>query len=71
MTQHEQEQREALQVSKVEVMQAVELPDLTGWKREYKKMSEASQKIIDLHNENWRAGYDVLTEGALGDYPEE
>ena len=49
MTQHEQEQREALQVSKVEVVQAVELPDLTGWKREYKKMSEASQKIIDLH----------------------
>ena len=23
------------------------------------------------HEENWRAGYDVLTEGALGDYPEE
>ena len=21
--------------------------------------------------ENWRAGYDVSTEGALGDYPEE
>ena len=21
--------------------------------------------------ENWRVGYDVLTEGALGDYPEE
>ena len=21
--------------------------------------------------ENWRAGYDVLTEGALGDYPED
>lgn len=49
MTLHEQEQREALKVSKVEVVQAVELPDLTGWKRDYKKMSEASQKVIDLH----------------------
>ena len=24
-----------------------------------------------LSEESWRAGYDVLTEGALGDYPEE
>ena len=24
-----------------------------------------------LNDESWRAGYDVLTEGALGDYPEE
>ena len=24
-----------------------------------------------LNKESWRAGYDVLTEGALGDYPEE
>ena len=24
-----------------------------------------------LNEESWRAGYDVLTEGALGDYPEE
>ena len=23
-----------------------------------------------LYEESWRAGYDVLTEGALGDYPE-
>jgi len=28
-----------------------------------------SQRITS--EENWRAGYDVSTEGALGDYPEE
>ena len=26
------------------------------------------QRLID--EQSWRAGYDVLTEGALGDYPE-
>lgn len=30
----------------------------------------AKQTMLD-HEENWRAGYDVSTEGALGDYPEE
>ena len=28
-----------------------------------------SQRITS--EENWRAGYDVSTEGALGDYPED
>ena len=27
--------------------------------------------IRSINEESWRAGYDVLTEGALGDYPEE
>jgi len=30
----------------------------------------AKQTMLD-HEESWRAGYDVSTEGALGDYPEE
>ena len=27
--------------------------------------------IRSINGESWRSGYDVLTEGALGDYPEE
>ena len=34
-----------------------------------KKEERENQRL--LNEENWRAGYDVLTEGALGDYPEE
>ena len=32
-------------------------------------LQRQSQRL--LNEESWRAGYDVLTEGALGDYPEE
>jgi len=36
---------------------------------EEKEEQRQSQRITS--EENWRAGYDVSTEGALGDYPEE
>jgi len=36
---------------------------------EEKEEQRQSQRITS--EENWRAGYDVTTEGALGDYPEE
>jgi len=29
------------------------------------------ESVRILNGESWRVGYDVLTEGALGDYPEE
>ena len=34
-----------------------------------REFSRQSQRL--LSEENWRAGYDVSTEGALGDYPED
>jgi len=36
---------------------------------EAEKEQRQSQRL--LSEESWRAGYDVLTEGALGDYPED
>jgi len=36
-----------------------------------KAKEEKRQNQRLLNEESWRAGYDVLTEGALGDYPEE
>lgn len=36
-----------------------------------KAKEEERQNQRLLNEESWRAGYDVLTEGALGDYPEE
>ena len=32
---------------------------------------ERKESIRMISEESWRSGYDVLTEGALGDYPEE
>jgi len=37
----------------------------------YQKQEEQRQSQRITSEENWRAGYDVTTEGALGDYPEE
>ena len=35
------------------------------------KYEEEQDQLYRERKESWRAGYDVLTEGALGDYPEE
>ena len=32
---------------------------------------EYKDTLRSINEESWRAGYDVLSEGALGDYPEE
>ena len=32
---------------------------------------EYKDALRSINEESWRAGYDVLTEGALGDYPEQ
>ena len=37
----------------------------------YQRQEEQRQIQRLLSEESWRAGYDVLTEGALGDYPED
>ena len=31
---------------------------------------EYKAALRSINEESWRSGYDVLTEGALGDYPE-
>tara|TARA_R100000152_G_C6609657_1_gene63964 strand:- start:277 stop:399 length:123 start_codon:yes stop_codon:yes gene_type:complete len=36
-----------------------------------KEKEEERQNQRLLNEESWRVGYDVLSEGALGDYPEE
>tara|TARA_R100000654_G_scaffold20441_9_gene41237 strand:+ start:731 stop:946 length:216 start_codon:yes stop_codon:yes gene_type:complete len=41
----------------------------SNMKEVIKENKRQSQRITS--EENWRAGYDVLTEGALGDYPED
>ena len=37
----------------------------------YQRQEEQRQSQRLLNEASWRAGYDVLTEGALGDYPED
>ena len=49
----------------------VDLKDINSVDDVASNMKEVTTTERLDRQENWRAGYDVLTEGALGDYPEE
>ena len=49
----------------------VDLKDVNSVEDVASNMKEVTTTERLDRQENWRAGYDVETEGALGDYPEE
>ena len=60
----------------LELEQVLHICDTYGYEALLQKFYKSSneEQVQDQHlltEESWRAGYDVLTEGALGDYPEE